>query len=119
MIRFLSDGIYLTFASGEPFRLLAWYGLILMSGAVAGAWLAAREVKRRGGNPDVVLDLMISLLVGGVIGARLWHVFTPPPSSIEQGYTTVYYLTPWRGHWRRHRALLLHAQTQTQFCRVG
>ena len=37
----------------------------------------------------------IYLLVGGVIGARLWHVFTPPPSSIEQGYTTAYYLTHW------------------------
>jgi phosphatidylglycerol:prolipoprotein diacylglycerol transferase len=95
MIRFLSDGIYLTLASGELFRLLAWYGVILMSGAVAGAWLAAREVKRRDGDPEVIWDLLIYLIVGGVIGARLWHVFTPPPSSIEQGYTTVYYLTHW------------------------
>jgi phosphatidylglycerol---prolipoprotein diacylglyceryl transferase len=28
-----------------------------------------------------------------VIGARLWHIFTPPPSSIAQGFTTQYYLT--------------------------
>lgn len=95
MIRFLSDGIYIPLASGELFRLLAWYGVILMLGAVAGAWLAAREVKRRGGDPEVIWDLLIYLIVGGVIGARLWHVFTPPPSSIEQGYTTVYYLTHW------------------------
>jgi phosphatidylglycerol:prolipoprotein diacylglycerol transferase len=44
------------------------------------------------------------LIIGGVIGARLWHIFTPPPSSIEQGITTSYYLTHpldalaiWRG----------------------
>lgn len=93
MIRFLFDGIYVFPADGDPWRLLAWYGLILMSGAVAGAWLAGREVKRRGGDPEVVWDLLIYLIIGGVIGARLWHVFTPPPSSIEQGITTAYYLT--------------------------
>lgn len=93
MIRFLFDGIYIYPANGEPWRLLAYYGFILMSGAVAGAWLAAREVKRRGGDPEVVWDLLVYLIIGGVIGARLWHVFTPPPSSIEQGITTAYYLT--------------------------
>ena len=93
MIQFFRDGIYIFPANGEPWRLLAWYGVILMSGAVAGAWLAAREAKRRGGDPEVVWDLLVYLIIGGVIGARLWHVFTPPPSSIEQGITTAYYLT--------------------------
>lgn len=93
MIRFFIDGIYIFPANGDPWRLLAWYGVILMLGAVAGAWLAAREVKRRGGDPEIVWDLLVYLIIGGVIGARLWHVFTPPPSSIEQGITTAYYLT--------------------------
>jgi len=93
MIRFLFDGIYIYPANGDPWRLLAWYGVILMSGAMAGAWLAAHEVKRRGGDPEIVWDLLVYLIIGGVIGARLWHVFTPPPSSIEQGITTSYYLT--------------------------
>lgn len=95
MIRFLSDGIYISLSSGEPLRLLTWYGIILMVGAMMGGWLATREVRRRGGDPEVVLDLLVYLLIGGVIGARLWHVFTPPPSSIERGYTTAYYLTHW------------------------
>ena len=30
---------------------------------------------------------LIWVLIGGIIGARLWHVFTPPPSMVEQGYT--------------------------------
>jgi phosphatidylglycerol:prolipoprotein diacylglycerol transferase len=41
----------------------------------------------------MVWDLLIYLIIGGVIGARLWHIFTPPPSSIERGITTAYYLT--------------------------
>lgn len=67
-----------------------FYGIILMSGAVAGAFLATREAKRRGYNPDIVWDLFIYLLIGGIIGARVWHILTPSPST---GVTTAWYLS--------------------------
>ena len=47
-----------------------FYGIILMLGAVAGAWLATREAKRRGYEPEIVWDLLTYLLIGGIIGAR-------------------------------------------------
>jgi len=72
---------------------IRFYGIILMLGAVAGGWLATVEVKRRGQDPEMVWDLLVYLIIGGVIGARLWHIFTPPPSSIAQGFTTQFYLT--------------------------
>jgi len=72
---------------------IKFYGIILMSGAVAGGFLAASEVKRRGRDPELVWDLLIWLIIGGVVGARLWHIFTPPPSSIAAGFTTWHYLT--------------------------
>jgi len=72
---------------------IRFYGIILMLGALAGGFLARREMKRRGHSPDMVWDLLAYLIVGGVIGARLWHILTPPPSSIAQGFTTSYYLT--------------------------
>src|SRR5512140_512273 len=72
---------------------IRFYGIILMLGAVAGGWLATVELKRRGLDPETVWDLLVYLIIGGVIGARLWHIFTPPPSSIAQGFTTQFYLT--------------------------
>ena len=78
-LQFLSDGLYYLAQDGYH-RIFAYYGLIIMFGAVAGAWLAGREVKRRGHDPEIVWDLLIYLIIGGVIGARLWHVFTPPPN---------------------------------------
>jgi phosphatidylglycerol:prolipoprotein diacylglycerol transferase len=72
---------------------IRFYGILLMLGAVAGAWLAAREAKRRGYDPDIAWDMLLWLIVGGVIGARLWHVFTPTPSAIAEGRTTIFYLT--------------------------
>ena len=70
---------------------IRYYGIILMLGALAGGWLAAREAKRRGNDPEVVWDMLIWLIIGGVIGARLWHVFTPSPSAIAEGRTTLFY----------------------------
>jgi len=64
-----------------PFEV-RFYGIILMIGAVAGAWLATREAKRRGYAPEIVWDLLTYLLIGGIVGARLWHVFTPSPSAL-------------------------------------
>jgi phosphatidylglycerol:prolipoprotein diacylglycerol transferase len=72
---------------------IRFYGIILMLGALAGGFLATREVKRRGHDPEMVWDLLVYLIIGGVVGARLWHILTPPPSSIAQGFTTQYYLT--------------------------
>lgn len=72
---------------------IRFYGIILMLGALAGAFLAQSEAKRRGRDPEILWDLMIWLILAGVIGARLWHVFTPSPSSIAAGFTTAYYLS--------------------------
>jgi phosphatidylglycerol:prolipoprotein diacylglycerol transferase len=85
------DGIHFFIFGAE--RILRFYGIVIMLGAVAGAFLAANECKRRGKDPEIVWDLLIWLIVGGVIGARIWHIFTPPPSSIAQGLTTAFYLT--------------------------
>lgn len=72
---------------------IRFYGMIIMLGVVAAAWLATKEAKRRGLNPDIVWDGLIWVIIAGVIGARLWHVFTPTPTDVAAGLTTKYYLT--------------------------
>lgn len=81
-----------------------FYGVIIMSGALVAAWLAARQARQRGQDPEFVWDSLPWILIGGVVGARLWHIFTPPPSMVERGITVQYYLTHpldalaiWRG----------------------
>lgn len=66
-----------------------YYGIILMLGALAGAWLASREARRRGQDTEAVWDGLVWVLVGGIIGARLWHVLTPP---VSMGITFMDYL---------------------------
>ncbi|MCX6067853.1 MAG: prolipoprotein diacylglyceryl transferase [Chloroflexi bacterium] len=66
---------------------------MLMTGAMVGGLLAQKEAIRRGHNSEIIWDLLIWLIIGGIGGARLWHVFTPSPSLIAQGIDTYYYLT--------------------------
>src|SRR6185503_7540633 len=70
-----------------------YYGLILVSGAFLGGNLASLEAKRRGHNPDLVWDGILWALVGGIVGARIWHILTPPPSMVANGLTTQWYLS--------------------------
>ena len=69
---------------------LHFYGLIIIIGAILAAVLAASEAKRRKLSPDFIWDMLPWALIGGIIGARFWHILTPSPS---QGITAVYYFT--------------------------
>lgn len=64
-----------------------------MLGALAAAWLASRLSKKRGLDEEMIWDAMPWLLIAGIIGARIWHILTPPASMVAMGLTTKYYLT--------------------------
>jgi phosphatidylglycerol:prolipoprotein diacylglycerol transferase len=66
--------------------VLRWYGVLVMLGAVVGAWWAEREIRRRGENGEIIWDAMVWVLPVGIIGARLWYVV----NNIFSGAT--YYL---------------------------
>lgn len=81
-----------------------FYGLIIMLGVIAAALMARSRCKKYGQDAERVWDMLTWLLIAGVIGARIWHIITPPPSMVERGITVGYYLTHpldaiaiWRG----------------------
>jgi phosphatidylglycerol---prolipoprotein diacylglyceryl transferase len=53
---------------------LRWYGVLVMLGAIVGAWFAEREIRRRGENGEAIWDAMVWVLPIGILGARLWFV---------------------------------------------
>jgi phosphatidylglycerol:prolipoprotein diacylglycerol transferase len=72
---------------------ITFYGILVMLGALAAAWLTARRAKERKQDPEIVWDMFAWVLIGGVLGARIWHILTPPQSMVEAGMTTMWYLT--------------------------
>ena len=53
---------------------LRWYSLILMVAIIIGIWLVAQEAGRKGFKKDDIYDAAVWIIVGGLIGARLFHV---------------------------------------------
>ena len=79
------------------FTVFGWpiyfYGIIIMLGTLAAAFLARYLAKKYGQNPEIVWDIFAWVLIGGMLGARIWHILTPPPSMVALGITTGWYLT--------------------------
>jgi phosphatidylglycerol:prolipoprotein diacylglycerol transferase len=54
--------------------VLRWYSLILLVAIGVGVWLTARESERKGFKKDDVYEVAIYIILGGILGARLFHV---------------------------------------------
>ncbi len=54
--------------------VLRWYSLILITAIGIGIWLTAREAERRGLKKDDIYEVSIYIILGGILGARLFHV---------------------------------------------
>lgn len=53
---------------------IRWYGILMATAMAVGLWLAYREAKRRGTDPDDLLKTAELALLGGLIGARLYYI---------------------------------------------
>ncbi|MFH1906052.1 MAG: prolipoprotein diacylglyceryl transferase [Chloroflexota bacterium] len=53
---------------------LRWYSLIVVTAIVVGVWLTAREAERKGFKKGDIYDAAMWIILGGLVGARLFHV---------------------------------------------
>ncbi len=53
---------------------IAYYGIIIGCGMLAGIWLAMRDAKRRRQDPDLYLDFALYAIIFSIIGARAYYV---------------------------------------------
>ena len=76
-ISFPNLGIYLKNV-GKSIDLfgieIAYYVIIIGTAILLGFWIAAREAKRTGQNPENYLDMGIIGVIAGIVGARLYYV---------------------------------------------
>lgn len=112
--------MFATFTSPGPllFQLgpfaLRWYGLLIAVAVLVGLTLANRLGRSRGIDPGLITDLLPLLVLGAVIGARLyyvaleWRQYTDTPSDA---------LKIWQGGIAIHGALIGGVLTTILFCR--
>jgi phosphatidylglycerol:prolipoprotein diacylglycerol transferase len=74
-------GLHPGFCIGPvPVRL---YGIIIVTAALIGGFIATREARRLGENTERIWDALIFIVIAGIIGARLYHVFSTPAGCNE------------------------------------
>lgn len=62
------------------------YALCIILGAILAFWLGNRRWKKRDGAEGAVFDVGIWALLFGIVGARLYHVFTNPGPFFGPGF---------------------------------
>jgi len=60
-----------------PFAV-RWYGLLIVAGALLGALVTRAQAKANGDDYEQVWNMLALCLILGIIGARLYHVFSTP-----------------------------------------
>ncbi len=65
---------------------LHWYGVCIVGGAVLAAWVSSRYAAKAGENPDHLWNILAWSLIVGIIGARLYHVFSSPADGLGWAY---------------------------------
>ncbi|MCS7001787.1 MAG: prolipoprotein diacylglyceryl transferase [Dehalococcoidia bacterium] len=79
--------------------VIGWHGIFSALALFAGLWIGTREAEKRGVSIDQLQPLLIAAVVGGIVGARLfhvvgnWNVYAANPVSIFliwQGGIAVY-----------------------------
>ena len=93
---------------------LRWYGLLIAISVLLGLTLATRLGRARGIEPSLIADLLPLLVLGAVLGARLYYVLL---EWRQYGGNWLDALAIWRGGIAIHGALLGGSLAAVLFCR--
>ena len=96
-----------------PFAL-RWYGVLIATAVLLGLLLAMALGRRRGIDPALIADLLPLLVLGAVIGARIYYVALEW-RQYQDNWTDVFAI--WRGGIAIHGALLGGTLVTILFCR--
>jgi phosphatidylglycerol:prolipoprotein diacylglycerol transferase len=66
-----------------------WYGIMIMLGVVAASFIALRESRRRGEDPEHVWQMFPWVLISGILGARIGFLL---PNLGEPHYQNIWNL---------------------------
>jgi prolipoprotein diacylglyceryl transferase len=85
-----------SFVDLGPFRIHA-YALCILAGIILATIMTSRRLSKRGGEPGVVLDIILWAVPLGIVGARIYHVLTHPGDYFYDGADLLRTLYIWEG----------------------
>ncbi|WP_225754316.1 prolipoprotein diacylglyceryl transferase [Actinotalea sp. Marseille-Q4924] len=73
------------------------YALAILAGIVAAVWLTQRRWAARGGDPETVLEVAYWAVPFGIVGGRIYHVFSSPDAYFGADGDPVKAFAIWEG----------------------
>ncbi len=68
------------------FVKIYWYGVVITLGMILATYVASVELRRRKLDPNIAWDGALWVIGLGIIGARLYHVFSSPNDGSNSGW---------------------------------
>ncbi|MFZ2964164.1 MAG: prolipoprotein diacylglyceryl transferase family protein, partial [Rhodoglobus sp.] len=90
-------GQWLPFLGEDLVFQVHTYALCILLGIVLATIWVNQRLKARGAESGVVLDVIIWAIPIGLVGARLWHVFTHPNDYFYAGADPWEIIRIWNG----------------------
>src|SRR5690606_22367270 len=59
------------------------FGLMMFLAFIAGAWVLSKQIEQRGYERDIAWDVLIWIMIGGILGAKLYYLALHLPDVIE------------------------------------
>jgi prolipoprotein diacylglyceryl transferase len=88
---------FLPFVSADAGLTIHVYALAILSGIIVALIITNQRLTKRGGEPGIIIDVSLWGIALGIIGARLWHVFTHPDDYFGPGKELIKILYVWEG----------------------
>jgi prolipoprotein diacylglyceryl transferase len=95
------------------------YALCILAGIIAAVFITSRRLSRRGADGGVVLDIILWAVPLGIIGARLYHVFTHTGDYFYAGANLWNVFAIWDGGNALYGSLLGGAVGALIGCRIA
>jgi prolipoprotein diacylglyceryl transferase len=90
-------GQWLPFLGADTALSIRTYALCILAGIVVATLMANRRLTKRGGEPGVILDILIWAVPLGIVGARIFHVLTHPADYFGEGKNFMEVFAVWNG----------------------
>ena len=84
-----------------------FYALFILTGIVAAIILGELRLRKRGAQPGVILDVALWAVPFGILGGRLFHVFTHQSDYFGEGKDLLKVFAVWEGGLAIYGALIL------------
>lgn len=94
-----------------------FYALFILVGIVAAILLGERRLKKRGAPAGLILDVALWAVPFGILGGRLFHVFTHQSDYFGEGKDLLRIFAVWEGGLAIYGALILGSAAAYIGCR--